>query len=162
MHFKHHFFFEMWKMPGSGPPPNVEFSTFFFDGFPYHHDIEPNISHTVSSPPDLHAAPAAGAADAPRPELRVLAVLGVPRLHAARHSAVSIAALSNTHLHRVLLHRLQLHDQLGHVQPRSGAPLEITTSVTCLLIDCDRQWRDGDGDFANNSFMSSPRGWDGQ
>ena len=31
MHFKHHFFFfEMWKMPGSGPPPpKGGFSTFF-------------------------------------------------------------------------------------------------------------------------------------
>ena len=33
------FFYEMWKIPSSGSPPppkkNVEFSTFFFDGFPY-------------------------------------------------------------------------------------------------------------------------------
>ena len=41
MHFKHHFFFEMWKMPGSGPPPPKWgiFHIFFFDGFPYLWDV---------------------------------------------------------------------------------------------------------------------------
>ena len=29
----------MWKMPGSGPPPNVEFSTFFFGRVPLKKEI---------------------------------------------------------------------------------------------------------------------------